>query len=59
MLIITLIKTKIIFKTFVFQNSEASTETDNDLQKSANCSLERGLSFKICLDCQKILPFQS
>ena len=42
----------------VFQNSENSTETDNVLQKSVNCNLERRRSFKFDLDCQKVLPFQ-
>ena len=42
----------------VFQNSENSTETDNILQKSVNCNLERSRSFRFHLDCQKVLPFQ-
>ena len=42
----------------VFQNSENSTETDNILQKSVNCNLERSRSLRFDLDCQKVLPFQ-
>ena len=33
-------------------------ETDNVLQKTVNCNLERSRSFKFDLDCQKVLPFQ-
>ena len=41
----------------VFQNLENSTETNNVLQKSVNCNLERSRSFKFDLGCQKVLPF--
>ena len=41
----------------VFQNSDTSVDTDNVLQNSLNCNLNRSLSFKFGLDCQKVLPF--